>query len=400
MTPSQKKSLDSCRDSFRVLQVIPALAGGGAEEETILIAQALKRNGGYPLVASQGGGLVGFLEKEGIPHFSLPVASKNPFQILKNARRLEALVKAQKVDLIHVRSRAPAWSVALCARRTGIPWMTTYHAAYGGGWFLKDLYNSAMARGERVITISGYVDGHLRKTYEKASWFNPEKVRLIRRGINLETSMPGTVSEEEKEALRCELNLPKGASVLMLPGRFSRIKGHDLLLRAFALLRQQVRSQVFLLFVGETSNPNDGAYRLELQKLAKELGVTPGTRFLPYRHDMPAFYALADVVVVPSRFPEGFGRVIAEACAFEKCVVVSRHGAAPEIVLEGETGFLAEPHNIADLAKVLDKVLSLSEEEARRFQKNARNHVARLFSQEQFQEKTLDVYREILMPLA
>jgi glycosyltransferase involved in cell wall biosynthesis len=115
---------------------------------------------------------------------------------------------------------------------------------------------------------------------------------------------------------------------------------------------------------------------------------------------MPNFYALADVVVVPSRFPEGFGRVIAEACAFEKCVVVSRHGAAPEIVLEGETGFLAEPHNVVDLAKVLDKVLSLSEEEARRFQKNARNHVARLFSQQQFQEKTLDVYREIFMPLA
>jgi glycosyltransferase involved in cell wall biosynthesis len=374
-------------DAPAVLQVLPALDTGGVEQGTIEIARALRDEGWRALVASAGGRLVPSLEAAGGRHLPLPLATKDPVNIIRNAGKLTHLARAQGATLIHARSRAPAWSALVAARRAGLPFVTTYHAPYGEGAPGKRLYNSVMARGDRVIAISRYVAAQVMARHGT----NPARIRLIPRGVDPARFDPAAIRGSQVARLAEAWRLPDGAPVVMLPARLTRWKGGLVLLEALARL---ARRDAVAVLVG--SDQGRRAYAAELEHRARALGIADRVRIVGHCTDMPAALMLADAVVSASIEPEGFGRSVIEAQAMARPVIATNHGGAAETVEDGETGRLVPPGNAAALAAALDEILALPLSDRLALGARARAAVCARYTVAAMQEATLDVYRELL----
>jgi glycosyltransferase involved in cell wall biosynthesis len=368
-----------------VLQVLPRLDLGGVERGTVEVAAALVEAGWRSVVASAGGNLVREIERAGARHVALPLASKNPWTIRANAERLARLIETEDIDIVHARSRAPAWSAIAAARRTGRPFVTTFHNAYGAGSWLKRRYNSVMARGDRVIAISRFVAEHAVATYQ----IPPDRVRIIERGVELEHFNPDRVPAGRIIQLAEQWRLGDGMPVVMLPGRLTRWKGQRALIDALGVLG---RRDLRCIFVGD----GNAGYRRELERRAKKLGLDGVCHFADRCNDMPAAYMLADVVVSASIRPEGFGRVIAEALAMGRPVVATDHGGAREILVAGETGWLVPPGDPRAMAQALGEALALDPAQRGALAARSMALVSGRFSRERMTDLTLAVYEELL----
>jgi len=370
-----------------VLQVLPMLETGGVERGTIEVAEAVVRAGFRALVASAGGRLVPELMHCGAEHIALPLASKDPWVMWRNAAKLAAVIRNGRVAIVHARSRAPAWSARLAARRTGARWVTTYHGTYNEGFPLKRRYNAVMASGERVIAISGFIAAHLMARHGT----DPARVRIIPRGVDPRRFDPALVSGERIIKLARAWRIPDDATVVLLPGRLTRWKGQEVLIEALARMR---RRDAVAVLVGD--DQGRCGYRTALEALAERLGLGPRVRIVGDCADMPAALMLADVAVSASIEPEAFGRVVVEAQAMGRPVVATAHGGALETVSPGETGWLVPPGDAAALAAALDHALSLDEASRAALGRRAREAVLGRFTTERMCAATLDVYRELL----
>jgi glycosyltransferase involved in cell wall biosynthesis len=319
----------------------------------------------------------------------LPLRTKNPLGIRANARRLEKLIRKEGVDLVHARSRAPAWSAYYAARRCGVPFVTTCHGVYSGSrYWLKRHYNAVMAKGDRVIAISDFVAEHLRERYGVKS----DRLRVVPRGVDIRQFNPEGVAPDRLARLAERWQLDRDRQVIMLPGRVVRRKGHLLLLRAIERLR---RRDLACLIVGGVEAGS--GYRSEVEELMRSLGLRQVVRLVGPCDDMPAAYLLADVVVVPSTIaPEPFGRVSIEAQAMGKPVIVTNLGGLGETLMPAATGWLVPPDDPAELAEALELALGLPEDTRARLADRARGFVTRNFSSEEMGRKTLAIYRELI----
>lgn len=370
-----------------VLQVIPALGPGGAEQGCVDIAAELVRSGAKAIVVSSGGPRIHDLSRVGAIHITLPVHSKNPLVMWRNVGRLKAIIKEHGVDIVHARSRAPAWSALRAAHKTGARFVTTCHAPYNLGGKAKNFYNSSIARGERVIAISNYVADYLLNNYK----IDPRNIRVIHRGVALEKFHPAIVSPAQMISLSRDWRLPDGVPVVMMPGRLTRWKGHSVLIEAMARL---TREDVFCVIIGADQGRKE--YRQELEDSIREKSLEGRIRIVDHCNDMQAAYMLATVVVSASTDPEGFGRVPVEAQAMGRPVIATDHGGARETVLRGETGWLTPPGDAESLRAAIEQALTLSADQRAILAAQAMNHVARNFTREKMADETLNVYAELL----
>lgn len=371
-----------------VLQILPRLdTRGGVERGTVEMARALADAGWGSLVASGGGGLQRQLEAAGSRHISLPLDSKNPIQMRSNIARLADLIEAEGVDIVHARSRAPAWSAWYAASRTRRHFITTFHGAYDARGAVKRRYNAIMARGERVIANSEFIGRLVANAYG----VDGDRLRVIPRGVEVAMFDPKAVNQSRIVALAGRWRLPDGYRVVMLPARLTRWKGHEVLIDALVRLE---RADLAVLFVGDEDSHGD--YRRSLERRVERLGLSQLVHFAGACNDMPAAYMLADVVVNASTKPEAFGRVIAEAQAMGRPVLASDHGAARETVIPGETGWLFAPNDPDALAEALKRALSLDAAERQRMASVAIDHIRRTFTVDRMCAQTMDVYREVL----
>ena len=372
-----------------ILQVLPALQAGGVERGAIEIVRAIADAGGIALVASAGGRMTPLVQRAGGRHVTMKLLTKDPLGILLNAGRLARLIRAERVDIVHARSRAPAWSAMLAARRTRAAFLTTWHGVYGEDLPFKKHYNAIMARGDRVIAISEFVASRIARDYG----VEPARLRTIPRGADVTAFDLGAVRGDRLHTLSRDWNLPDGAAVIMIAGRITAWKGHGLLLEALARLPPGTRDWVCVL-VGPEQRSRKYIGRLLAQ--AGQLGIANRLRFAGHCDDMPAAFSLADVVVAPSLKPEPFGRVVVEAQAMGRPVVVAAHGAAMETVQHGISGYLFPPGDAGALAETLGFVLSMDETERRNLGHWARSGVMEQYSAGAMQRATLAVYDELL----
>jgi glycosyltransferase involved in cell wall biosynthesis len=370
-----------------IMQVLPSLVTGGVERGAVDIAAALAASGWGSIVVSSGGPMVREVLRAGAEHVELPVHSKNPMVMRGNTEKLIDLIRRRNVDIVHARSRAPAWCARRAARQTGRHFMTTFHATYNLGLPLKRLYNSVMADGDRVIAISDFIARHAIQTYKA----DPDKIRVIHRGIDISHFDPERVSAERLIKLSTDWRLPDGVPVIMIPGRLTRWKGQGVVIDAIARLG---RDDVRCLIVG--SEKGRGAYMRDLEAQIEKLGLTGIVHIVGNCNDMPAALMLADVVVSASTDPEGFGRVIVEAQAMGRPIVAADHGASAELVVPGQGGWLTEPGNPDALAKALSEALALTGEQRGEMARRAIRRVHQHFSKEAMAAATLNVYRELL----
>ncbi len=369
------------------MQIIPELGAGGAEQGCIDVAIALKEAGSFPIIVSNGGARVHELKRHKIEHIDLPVHSKNPIKIYKNIAVIRKLIERYNVDLVHVRSRAPAWSAYYATQKTKAKFVTTCHAPYNisGKW--KNRYNSVMMMGDRVIAISNHVANYMVHNYT----MDTHKIRLIHRGVNLQKFHPAVIKPPQLIKITKEWRIPDGAPIIMLPGRLTRWKGHHVLIDAIEKLN---RKDVFCVLIGDDQGRTE--YRTELENTIEQKNLGGQIRLINHCNDMPAAYMCSTIIVSASIEPEGFGRIPIEAQAMGRPIIATDHGGAQETVLHNQTGWLIPPNNSDILAKTLAYVLDLDEEQKIQMAHHAMAHVAHNFSKEKMMDETLNVYAELL----
>ncbi len=375
-----------------ILQVIPHLAAGGAERTTIEVAEALVAAGATALVVSAGGRLEKDLNRVGGELIRLESApTKNPLEIYANAGRIAKLVKVRKVGLVHARSRAPAWSALWAARRTKVPFVTTYHGVYNAKGRLKRLYNSVMARGDKVIANSDFTARHVVAEHPWAA----DRIITIPRGVDIAKFATDAVAPSRTDALRTAWKLePAADAIILLPGRLTGWKGHREAIAAAAALNASGVANWRMVFAGDPQG-RDG-YVEELKQLIASNGLDGRVSMVGHCDDMPAAFALADIVIAPSNEPEAFGRVAAEAGAMGVPAIGSSIGAQGEIIVDGETGLIVPPSDPAHLSTAIGKLLALGPEGRAAMGRKAQTRVLARFTTSALQKATLSVYEGLL----
>jgi glycosyltransferase involved in cell wall biosynthesis len=370
------------------MQILPSLVTGGVERGAIDVTQALTAAGWRAIVVSSGGPMMHEVERAGGLHIQFPAESKNPITAYRNIGRLVRLIKKHKVDILHARSRVPAWSALRAARKTGTKFITTFHGNYNAGNPLKKFYNSVMARGDLVIAISQFIGDQVCDRYGVPA----EKVRIVPRGADTKFFDPAAVSPERVIQLSEAWRVPDDATVVMLPGRLTRWKGHKVMLEA--LSRLESREGLRCIMVG--SDQGREAYVKELQEDIVRLGLESVVHLPGDCRDMPAAFMLADLVVSASTDAEAFGRVIVEAQAMGRPIIATDHGAARETVTHGENGWLVTPNDASALVNVMREALSIDTETRDIIARRGIANVRENYTKDLMGERTMTVYQEIL----
>lgn len=379
-----------------ILQIVPDLQSGGAERATVDVAEALSRVGARCLVASRGGRMVSELQSKGGVWAPFPAATKNPFAMALNSVQLARIIRDEGVDIVHARSRAPAWVAYYAARQTGAKLVTTYHSAYGGESSIKLRYNAIMSTGDAVIAISEYAAQRIRELHPESA----ERVVVVPRGADLRAFSPAAVDRRRVERLRAAWGVGPHDRVVLLPSRLSARKGHAVLIEAAKRLIKEGFSDLRVIFAGD---PHSDSFRRAIEAQIEQAGVRDVVRNVGYCEDMPAAYMAAAVIVAPATEPEAFGRIAVEAQAMGALVIISDMGAAPEIVLAPPqtprhlaTGWRTPPGDPLALADALAEALSMTASARDDLALRARRNVQDRFSVEEMQRATLQVYERLL----
>lgn len=375
-------------NKYTILQVVPALVSGGVERGTIEVAKYLKILGHTPIIISAGGTLVKELDKEDILHIQMSSNSKNPFIILNNARLIAQIINKYNVDLVHTRSRAPAWSSYLASKWTNTKFLTTFHGIYNAPNSLKKYYNSIMLKGEKVIAVSNFVKQHLLENYK----IDESKIVVIERGVNCDYFDPANLTQERLEKCRDKYDAPSNVPIISMPSRMTNWKGHLVLVEALSKLKHR---NFYCLMVGDLSkHPN---FTNKVKELIATLKLQNKIQIFGNDSDIINLYGISDIIVSASIEPEAFGRTIIEGQAMEKLVIATNIGGATETINDNITGFHVEPNDAEDLAQKIDYCLSiLNTETAKKIQDAARHTVINSFSLDLMLRKNLEVYKEIL----
>ncbi len=314
----------------KILQIIPELKTGGAEKSVVEMTAAIVAAGGESFVVCEGGALADEVTALGGQIVLMPVASKNPVTIWRNSRRIGALIGAEGIDLVHARSRAPAWSGLWAARRANVPFVTTYHGAYNQKMAIKGFYNSVMARGDWVIANSLFTKNLILSRHAVP----PAKVSVIYRGVDVEEMDPLAISLERQEAMRASWGLDGQEAmrkkIVLHAARLTEWKGQRDLIEAAVQLKARGDDRAVLVLAGDAQGRV--AYENELKTLIRSQGLDEMVKLVGHVADMAAAYKLADVVVVASREAEAFGRAAAEAQAMGCPVIATDIGAPPEFL--------------------------------------------------------------------
>ncbi len=372
-----------------VLQVVPRLEMGGVERGTLEIVEAIADAGGRPLVATAGGQLEFRVERAGGEIFHMNADSKNPATMWQNARLMKRLIREEGVDVVHARSRAPAWSAYWSTRRTGTPFVTTYHGTYNEDFIGKRLYNSVMARGRPVIAISDFIHNLIRERHRVPD----EQIVTIPRGADITVFAEEAVGNERAIKLAEQWGIIEDPrAVVLMPGRLTRWKGGESVIDAAARLKEMRGPDFVVAMVGDD---DDSGFEGVLQKRIDQTGAGDVVYLVGGVSDMAAAYKLASVVISASIEPEAFGRVVVEAQAMSRPVIATAHGGARETVSHGESGWLYPPGDDEVLAATIHQALEMDPSDRAHMGLAGRARIHSSYTVSAMQRATLNIYEQV-----
>ena len=371
------------------MQVTPRLEGGGVERVTLDTSRAVIAAGGRSLVASLGGRLDKELAAAGGELIRLPVHSRNPLVVADNARRLARLIGDQGVSLVHVRSRAPAFSAIRAARAARVPVVATYHGIYQARSPLKRWYNAVMTRGDLTIANSTFTRDHIVSEHGLSC----DRIAVAPEGIDTQLFDPARMSDERLAAVRAAwgLNQSHRVPILLLAARLTAWKGQRLMIEVMSRLIHAPGA--LLILAGKTEKVGEID---DLRNAAERAGVGERVRIVGAMEDMPAAFALADLVVAPSTRPESFGRGVAEAGAMARPVLASPLGGPAETIVHDRTGWLVPAGDVGAWARAINTALALGPDARARIGWAARERVTEYFSLRAMAAATFAIYRRVL----
>jgi len=379
---------------LNVLQVIPKLGYGGAETGCYDIAHFLSENDCGSFLATSGGELIKFIKKDKVRLIRLPVHSKNPILILFNTLVLVIYIFLFKINIIHARSRAPAWSCYFASLITRRSFVTTFHGTYNFKSNIKKFYNSIMLRAKLTIAGSNFIFSHINENY--GEYLSKEKkLRVIFRGINVDYFNPKNISVLKQEKLKQEWDLSSNKFTILLPGRLTYWKGQEKFIESLNILIEDYNITNFqAVILG--SDQGRKVYSKKLINLVQRYRLNKKIKFIQHCKEMPLAYSLADVVVSASIEPEAFGRVSVEAQAMGKPIVASNIGGSKETIINKKTGFLYKHDDPRELAKILNTVIQLSVDDLKFMGNEGRKNVTKKFDVETMCQSNLKEYKKLI----
>ena len=379
---------------INVLQVIPKLGYGGAETGCYDLAHYLAEKDCGSFIATSSGELLKYVKKEKVKIFKIPVYSKNPLLIFINAIFLSILILFNKINIVHARSRAPAWSCYLACLFTNKIFVTTFHGTYNFKSRLKKFYNSVMLRSKLTIAGSNFIFNHINENYNEYLNKN-KKLRVIFRGINIDYFNPKNISILKQEKLKKEWELSSEKFTILMPGRLTYWKGQEKFIEALNILIEDYNNTNFqAILLG--SDQGRKVYKKKLTSLIERYSLTKKVKFISHCKEMPLAYSISDVIVSASIEPEAFGRVAVEAQSMCKPIIASNIGGSKETVLNKKTGFLYKFDDPRELAKNLNTVIQLSQEELKLIGNEGRKNITKKFDVEVMCDSNLREYKKLL----
>lgn len=372
--------------AINIVQILPELNAGGVERGTLELARFLVRQGHTSTVISQGGTMVDQLVREGSTHLGMPYIGEKTPRSLLHWLPLRKIFKKSRIDIVHLRSRLPAWVAYLAWRslpKHQRPYLvTTFH-----GFHSVNFYSAIMTKGQKVIAISKVIADHIKSNYQTPA----SNIELIYRGVDINQFDPGRVSPERVIKMKNNWGVEEKIPVIVLPGRVTYLKGHEVFLDALSKIRDKKWQAIC---VGPFDS-GSSHYR-RLLKQIDTLHLADVVRFVGNEEDMPAVYAAADIVVsATTARAEAFGRVSVEAQAMARPIIASGHGGSLETIVHGRTGWLFEPGDPIALSTALDELLT-NGELRREFGRNGLDWVQAKFTTEQMCRDTLSLYKRSL----
>jgi len=378
---------------LKVLQVIPKLGHGGAEIGCYDLAHYLYENDCSSYIVTSGGTLIKYINRKKVKLIRLPVQSKNPILILLNAILLTIIILILNINIVHARSRAPAWSCLIATKITGRKFVTTFHGTYNFKSNIKKFYNSAMLRSNLIIAGSNFIFSHINENYSK--YLKPEKKFLvIFRGINTDYYDPKKIKEKDEIQLISKWKIDKEKKVILLPARLTAWKGHEIFLEALNKLKINEPQKKFIAVI-LGSDQGRKIYKKRLIRLVEQYRLINDVIFIDNFELMPIAYKISDIVISSSIEPEAFGRVAVEAQAMEKPIIASNIGGSNETIIDEKTGFLYPVGNSDLLSQKLSHIFDLNDETLKSMGIEGRKNVIKKFNVEKMCFSTYSEYKKL-----
>ena len=378
---------------LKVLQVIPKLGYGGAEIGCYDLAHYLYENDCSSYIVTSGGTLIKYINRKKVKLIRLPVQSKNPILILLNAIILTIIILILNINIVHARSRAPAWSCLIATKITGRKFVTTFHGTYNFKSNIKKFYNSVMLRSNLIIAGSNFIFSHINENYSK--YLKPEKKFLvIFRGINTDYYDPKKIKEKDEIQLISKWKIDKEKKVILLPARLTAWKGHEIFLEALNKLKINESQKKFIAVI-LGSDQGRKIYKKRLIRLVEQYRLINDVIFIDNFELMPIAYKISDIVISSSIEPEAFGRVAVEAQAMEKPIIASNIGGSNETIIDEKTGFLYPAGNSDILSQKLSHIFDLNDETLKSMGIEGRKNVIKKFNVEKMCFSTYSEYKKL-----
>ncbi len=369
-----------------IIQLVPEMDEGGVEGETLDFGVYLAKKGHRSIVISGGGRLVRQLEEQGVEHILWKNIGDKNLRCLKYLPKLRKFLIDEGVDVLHLRSRLPAWIGYLTWKMLDVSMrpalVTSFH-----GFYSVNSYSTIMTKGERVIAVSNVIKKHIIESYE----LDPARIELIHGGYQEELFDPERIQLTRSDVLRQRWKIDGSRLVIMLPGRLTAWKGQDIFVEALAKIKDL---SFIAICVGDTEdNPS---FTKKLRDLIDRLELGDKVRLVGHCEDMPAALSITDLVVsASSSQPEAFGKVAIEAMAMGKPIIATKHGGSLETIRDEETGWLVNPADPASLADALRNAIE-KKEELKEIGLKGRAWVQKHFTALRMCEKTVALYEDLI----
>ena len=383
------------KKKVKVLQVIPRLGYGGAETGCYDLAHFLPEQGLKSYIATSGGELIQYIDKKKVKIFKLPVQSKNPILILLNALIISLIVIIYNINIIHVRSRAPAWSCFFAAKITFRKIASTFHGTYNFNSKIKKFYNSIMVRPDLVIAGSNFIFSHINENYGNFFLDKKRKLLVIFRGINTNYFNPQKILPRKLDKFAKENNIDRNKFIILLPGRLTLWKGQKVFIEAIKLLNQKNDIPSFqAIILGGDQGRN--VYKKQLVGLVQQHRLNNKIKFIDHCEEMPIAYGISNLVCSCSFEPEAFGRVSVEAQAMQIPIIASDIGGSKETIIKNKTGYLFKNKDPVDLVNLIVMVMQQKYDSLKSIGIEGRKNVLKKFDVDKMCQTTFTEYKKLI----
>ena len=383
------------KKKIKVLQVIPKLDYGGAETGCYDLAHFLPEQGCKSFIVTSGGVLLKFIKKEKVKVFRLPVQSKNPILILFNAIIISLIILIYNINIVHARSRAPAWSCLIATKITSRKFVTTFHGTYNFSNRFKKFYNSVMVRSHLIIAGSNFIFYHINENYGDFFLNRKRKLLVIFRGINANYFNPQKISLSKIEKFSKKNSIDRDKFIILLPGRLSFWKGQKIFIEALKLLSEQINNQPFEgIIIG--GDQGKSVYKKQLIALVERYRLKKIIKFIDHCDEMPVAYKIANLVCSCSSEPEAFGRISVEAQSMGIPIIASDIGASTETIVKDKTGFLFKSGDSNALTNAIIMVMQKEYNSLKSIGFEGRKNILKKFDVDKMCHTTFTEYKKLI----